>query len=265
MVAANPTKGAPVTGPEHYHKAEQLLEEAEAADAEGGWRPVRQIQLASVHATLAPAAGAALGTSPSEGRAWADVGGPGLAAAERSPVRAINRAPGRTEASAEVISKPLVSSPAAWADGPPGGVKRFRHVGRGDGDRHDHADVIPAADLALDLRGDHIGTSCPGPGRGEWPGPGQLMQRQDSGDHIAGPRKMSTSPAASGWRRGSECSAGHPAWCAQVRLLAAGRNFGSPRPSRVSGDPAVHKVAGEGYLKASGTPVPTGAPSMRRE
>jgi hypothetical protein len=40
---ANPTKGAPVTGPEHYCKAEQLLEEAEA-DAEHGWRPYRQIQ-----------------------------------------------------------------------------------------------------------------------------------------------------------------------------------------------------------------------------
>ena len=57
-----------MTGPEHYHKAEQLLEEAEA-DAGGGWRSFRQIQLASVHATLALAAGAALGTSPTEGRA----------------------------------------------------------------------------------------------------------------------------------------------------------------------------------------------------
>jgi hypothetical protein len=64
-----------VTGPEHYRKAEQLLEEAEAAGAEGGWRPVRQIQLASVHATLALAAGAVLGTSPTEGRVWADVAG----------------------------------------------------------------------------------------------------------------------------------------------------------------------------------------------
>jgi hypothetical protein len=63
-----------VTGPEHYRKAEQLLEEAEA-DAEGGWRSFRQIQLASVHAALALAAGATLGTSPTEGRAWADVAG----------------------------------------------------------------------------------------------------------------------------------------------------------------------------------------------
>jgi hypothetical protein len=75
MVAAKPTKGASVTGQEHYRKAEQLLEEAEAADAEGEWRPVRQIQLASVRATLVLAAGAALGTSPTEGRAWADVAG----------------------------------------------------------------------------------------------------------------------------------------------------------------------------------------------
>ena len=57
-----------MTGPEHYRKAEQLLEEVEA-DAGGGWRSFRQIQLASVHATLALAAGAALGTSPTEGRA----------------------------------------------------------------------------------------------------------------------------------------------------------------------------------------------------
>jgi hypothetical protein len=63
-----------VTGPEHYRKAEQLLEEAEA-DAEGGWRSFRQIQLASVHAALALAAAGALGTSPTEGRAWADVAG----------------------------------------------------------------------------------------------------------------------------------------------------------------------------------------------
>jgi hypothetical protein len=67
-----------VTGPEHYRKAEQLLEEAEAADAGGGWRSYRQIQLASVHATLAIAAGAALGTSPTEGRAWAAVAGGSL-------------------------------------------------------------------------------------------------------------------------------------------------------------------------------------------
>jgi hypothetical protein len=68
-----------VTGPDHYRKAEQLLEEAEAAEADvdavGGWRPYRQIQLASVHATLALAAGTALGTSPTEGSAWADVAG----------------------------------------------------------------------------------------------------------------------------------------------------------------------------------------------
>lgn len=75
MLAANPTKGAPVTGPEHYRKAEQLLEEAEIAGSEGGFLPYRQIQLASVHATLALAAGATLGTSPTEGRAWADVAG----------------------------------------------------------------------------------------------------------------------------------------------------------------------------------------------
>jgi hypothetical protein len=73
MVAANPTKGTPVTGPEHYRKAEQLLEAAEIADGEGGWRPYRKIQLAAVHAFLALVAGTALGASPAEGRAWADV------------------------------------------------------------------------------------------------------------------------------------------------------------------------------------------------
>jgi hypothetical protein len=120
MVAANPTKGAPVTGPEHYRKAEQLIEVAEATeadvDAEGGWRPYRQIQLASVHATLALAAGAALGTSPAESHAWAAVAGvrpdgSGTEPASLTASLAVN------ETSAEVISKPLVSSPAAWAEG----------------------------------------------------------------------------------------------------------------------------------------------------
>jgi hypothetical protein len=86
MVAANPSKGAPVTGPEHYRKAEELLEEA-AADTKGGWLPVRQIQLASVHATLALAASTALGTSPTQGPAWADVAGgrPGTGGTEPDP------------------------------------------------------------------------------------------------------------------------------------------------------------------------------------
>ena len=39
MVAANTTKGAPGDRPEHYRKAEQLLEAAEIADGEGGGGP----------------------------------------------------------------------------------------------------------------------------------------------------------------------------------------------------------------------------------
>jgi hypothetical protein len=87
MVTANPTKGAPVTGPEHYRKAEQLLEASEAAGGEDGWRPVRYIQLASVHATLALAAGTVLGASPAEVRAWADIAGaiPGDGGTEPGP------------------------------------------------------------------------------------------------------------------------------------------------------------------------------------
>jgi hypothetical protein len=63
-----------MNGPGHYREAERLLKEAAAADAEGGWQPVRWIQLAQVHATLACAAATAVSSSL-EARAWADVAG----------------------------------------------------------------------------------------------------------------------------------------------------------------------------------------------
>jgi hypothetical protein len=67
-----------VNGPEHYAEAERLLklvrDESHSGDTHHSeWVPV--ITLAHVHATLALAAAAALGTSPIEGRAWADAAG----------------------------------------------------------------------------------------------------------------------------------------------------------------------------------------------
>jgi uncharacterized membrane protein len=67
-----------VSGPEHYAEAERLLklvrDESQGRDTyQPEWVPV--VTLAQVHATLALAAAAALGTSPTEGRAWADVAG----------------------------------------------------------------------------------------------------------------------------------------------------------------------------------------------
>lgn len=101
----------------------------------------------SVHATLALAAGAALGPSPTEG----------LRRCRRSQARRRNgawsapltAALGRTEASAEVISKLLASLPTAWAEGPPGGVKRFRHLSRGD------KCLAPSAHGAAEISGSH--------------------------------------------------------------------------------------------------------------
>ena len=67
-----------MSGPEHYAEAERLLklvrDESHGRDTyDSVWVPV--VTLAHVHATLALAAAAALGTSPTEGRAWSDVAG----------------------------------------------------------------------------------------------------------------------------------------------------------------------------------------------
>ena len=67
-----------MSGPEHYAEAERLLklvrDESDGRDTyDSVWVPV--ITLAHVHATLAVAAAAALGTSHTEGRAWSDVAG----------------------------------------------------------------------------------------------------------------------------------------------------------------------------------------------
>jgi hypothetical protein len=67
-----------MTGPAHYREAERLLKESTTSDDEGGWRAARWVQLAQVHATLAAAAAAALGSSHAESRAWADAAGTGL-------------------------------------------------------------------------------------------------------------------------------------------------------------------------------------------
>ena len=68
-----------MNGPDHYREAERLLTEMSLTDSSGEYRGglTRQdaAALAHVHATLALAAATALGTSPAEGRAWADVAG----------------------------------------------------------------------------------------------------------------------------------------------------------------------------------------------
>jgi hypothetical protein len=66
-----------MNGPAHYSRAEEIAEHAatliEAGD-HSGVAPV-WAALAQVHATLASAAAAALGSSAQESRAWADVAG----------------------------------------------------------------------------------------------------------------------------------------------------------------------------------------------
>lgn len=67
-----------MSGPEHYAEAERLLKRVrdESRDRDtydSVWVPV--VTLAHVHATLASAAAAWLGTSHTEGRAWTDVAG----------------------------------------------------------------------------------------------------------------------------------------------------------------------------------------------
>jgi hypothetical protein len=68
------------TGPEHYAEAERLIAMARAADRDDLYGQYTQTQAAmiladaQVHAALAAAAAAALGTH-TEGRAWTDVAG----------------------------------------------------------------------------------------------------------------------------------------------------------------------------------------------
>lgn len=66
-----------MTGPEHYRKAEEFaakaheyLGQGEGQDSAAVWAAV-----AEIHATLALAAATALGTTASDGGAWADAAG----------------------------------------------------------------------------------------------------------------------------------------------------------------------------------------------
>jgi hypothetical protein len=66
-----------MTGPKHYHEAEELLVKAheylgrgDGPESAAVWAAVAQ-----VHATLALAAASALRTTAAEGRAWAAVAG----------------------------------------------------------------------------------------------------------------------------------------------------------------------------------------------
>jgi predicted secreted Zn-dependent protease len=56
-----------MTGSEHYHAAELLLAEAEAQPGEAS---ARSIATAQVHATLAPAAAAAIGAEGPDAGPW---------------------------------------------------------------------------------------------------------------------------------------------------------------------------------------------------
>ena len=68
-----------MSGPEHYRKAEQLLDaDTTYGNVEGGPNRLAEAQ---VHATLALAAAAAWGATRQPSRQWADVAGP------RSPAR----------------------------------------------------------------------------------------------------------------------------------------------------------------------------------
>jgi hypothetical protein len=66
-----------MTGPDHYRKAEEFaakaheyLGQGEGQDSAAVWAAV-----AEIHATLALAAATALGTTASDGSAWADAAG----------------------------------------------------------------------------------------------------------------------------------------------------------------------------------------------
>lgn len=60
-----------MNGPDHYHEAERLLEEAESCQ-EPGSRALWCLELARLHAALAQVAATALNA---DGREWAEVAG----------------------------------------------------------------------------------------------------------------------------------------------------------------------------------------------
>jgi hypothetical protein len=68
-----------MTGPEHYHAAEKLLEENQEHPSSSINKTASLIGQAQVHATLALAAATALGSGSLENREWADVAGTKLA------------------------------------------------------------------------------------------------------------------------------------------------------------------------------------------
>lgn len=68
-----------MTGPEHYHAAEKLLEENQEHPSSSINKTASLIGQAQVHATLALAAATALGSGGLESREWADVAGTKLA------------------------------------------------------------------------------------------------------------------------------------------------------------------------------------------
>jgi|GraSoiStandDraft_4_1057263.scaffolds.fasta_scaffold861659_2 hypothetical protein len=77
-----------MTGPEHYREAERLLAEEVFIDRSGAQvhrTYAETVAAAQVHATLAVAAATALGTSGTEGRAWAGAAGSRLSGGSAEP------------------------------------------------------------------------------------------------------------------------------------------------------------------------------------
>ena len=66
--------GGLVNGPAHFPKAEEILADLEQRSYSGETE-ISLVLQALTHATLAHAAAAAPGTSPAEGRAWAEAAG----------------------------------------------------------------------------------------------------------------------------------------------------------------------------------------------
>jgi hypothetical protein len=74
-----------MTGPDHYREAEELSAKAHEYLGQGDGQNSAAVwaAVAKIHATLALAAATALGTTPAEDRAWADVAGTKFSAGGR--------------------------------------------------------------------------------------------------------------------------------------------------------------------------------------
>src|SRR5690242_12144182 len=73
-------RGAAMTGPEHYRRAEELAAEAHRLLGQGDGQATASAwaAVAQAHAVLALAAATAVGASGADSRAWADAAGTGF-------------------------------------------------------------------------------------------------------------------------------------------------------------------------------------------